>query len=346
MNSNYYLEVAYAKILGTRLERFKVKKESPFLAAARCPVCLDSATKKSKTRFCIYTKNNSLNINCFNCSLSTTLIKFLKLYEPQLFSDFISDKFRNNCSTPIITETPIPKKICTTDRSVLKLNLPLVSELPDSHIAKEYIKSRQLPEFPFYYTDSFYQFSSQYNEEFSKSNQSDESRIVIPFYNREGKIFAYQGRSLCGPTKIKYVTVKINPSAPLCFGLQLLDIKKPIFLVEGPLDSLFLPNALAGVNASLVSTANWLSTGINTNSNKAIDLTIILDNEPRSKNIVSEYEKAINSGYKTVIWPRQCESIKDINEMVLHSLDVEKIIAKNTYSGLSAQIALGQWKKI
>ena len=341
MNDDYFLQVSYAKILGTRLERYRTKKESPFLAVARCPVCGDSATNKTKTRFYLYEKDHSINVNCHNCGLSTTLVKFLQLYHRALFDEFKFDKFRTNERQPTIKKIDfVPAKIVV--QSTTGLQLPLVSDLPDDHPAKIYIKSRKLPDYPFYFAEQFYKFSSQFNDEFS-STKKDEPRVIIPFFDRKRNIFAYQGRALSEKAKQKYITVKIKPNAPLLFGAETIDVEKPMILVEGPLDSLFIPNCIASVNASLSATAKWFLGGINKSPDS---LTLVLDNENRNKAVIKEYEKAIESGFKLVIWPKTVSQHKDINAMIMNGLDPISIIKKNTYQGLRAEIQLNEWKKI
>jgi transcription elongation factor Elf1 len=340
-NDDYFLQVSYAKILGSRLERFRVKKESPFLAAARCPVCGDSAKVKTKTRFQLYEKNHSINCLCFNCGLSTTLTSFLKTHYKQLFDEFIFEKFRHNAPAAKKEFVPEIVKYEQCDEPD-ELKLQLVSDLPDDHFAKQYIKERKLPAYPFYYTDKFYEYSSQFNDTF-ESNTRDEARIIIPFFDRKGKIFAYQGRDLSDHSNQKYITVKINEKTPLLFGFERLDLNKPMTLLEGPLDSLFIENAMASVNASLATTANWFLKGTKINSDL---LTVVLDNEPRNRAVVKEYEKAIESGLKIVIWPKVVEQYKDINNMIIHGIDPVTLIKSNTYKGLMANLKLNEWKKV
>ena len=338
MSDDYFLQISYAKQLGVSLERYRIKKESPFLAAARCPVCGDSATNKTKTRFSIYEKNHDLNVYCFNCGLSTTLISYLKFYNTQLFNEFMFEKFRSNSTEPIIKckDPPVKRVVEST------LDLPLITDLPETHPARLYIESRKLPNYPFYFSEKFYSFSSKYNEDF-KTNKKDEPRVIIPFFDRAGNIFAFQGRDLSGRAKQKYITVKINPKQTLLFGIKTLDISKNMLLVEGPIDSLFLPNCIASVNASLSATAKWFLAGINKNPS---DLTLILDNEPRNAAVVKEYEKAIESKYRIVIWPKLAQRCKDINDLVIKGIDPVQLIKKNTYQGLEAQLMFNEWKKV
>jgi len=72
---------------------------------------------------------------------------------------------------------------------------------------------------------------------------------------------------------------------------------------------------------------------------------MILDNEPRNKEIVKRMETLIDNDYELVIWPDSIKE-KDINDMVLQGYDVNTIIDNNIYSGLNAKIALVAWKRI
>lgn len=337
-----YLEINYAKMVGSSLDRFKIKKESPFHANARCPVCGDSATNKSKTRFHILQKESKLICHCFNCEYSASFTYFLKTYYVNLYNDYFFEKYRKDTikpeSKPIPDTDLIPTRIVQGKK--IKLDLVLLSDLPETHPAVIYAKSRKLPDYPFMYAPEFYKFSSQFNEDLSEYKK-DEPRLIIPFFDREGSVYAYQGRDLSGKSNQKYITITINPKIPKIFGLDRISFKKPVIIVEGPIDSLFLDNCLASVNASLVATAKKLSSAINSTL-----LTLTFDNEPRNSTIVDMYQDAIKVGYKIVIWPKSVEGIKDVNEMVLSGKDVKKIIGQNTYSGLSAQLAFQNWKKV
>ncbi len=82
--------------------------------------------------------------------------------------------------------------------------------------------------------------------------QGDHPRVVIPFFDRGGKFFAFQGRAF-GKEQPKYITIKFDESKQKIYGLDRLDLNKPVMITEGPIDSLFLDNAiaLAGADANL-----------------------------------------------------------------------------------------------
>ena len=119
----------------------------------------------------------------------------------------------------------------------------------------------------------------------------------------------------------------------LIYGQERLDIKKKIYCVEGPLDSLFLPNCLA-------------TAGLNFKGLKMTNI-IVLDNERRNVQIADALKKVITNGYSVCIWPDSVKE-KDINEMIISGKttdDIVEIIDTNTYSGLQADFQLSQWKR-
>lgn len=338
--SSLYLDIKYARIVGQRLARWKIKKENPFHANSRCQICGDSATNQNKARFHIIQQNDTLFCKCFNCDYSTNLFSFLKTYHSDIFSEYTFEKYRVTDSTPVITSKPIVETTRTTQIAVNSLDLQLVSNLDINHPVRSYVASRKLPKYPFMYVEKFFEFSKRYNEDLVNYTK-DEPRLIIPFYDRNNNIFAYQGRDLLGKSSQKYITIIINKKIPKIFGIGKINFQKEVQIVEGPIDSLFLDNSLASVNASLVSTANRILPYIN----KSL-ITIVYDNEPRNKQIVKMYQDSINQGFNTVIWPTSPEKKEDINDLILMGKDPKKIIKANTYSGLHAQLQFQKWKKI
>ncbi len=120
---------------------------------------------------------------------------------------------------------------------------------------------------------------------------------------------------------------------PKIFGLDKLNYEKPIFICEGPLDSLLLENAIAMAGADL-SGGFDLDAGV----------VYVLDNEPRNKAIVDRMGKLIDNGETVVIWPTNIKE-KDINDMVLAGIPVQSIIKSNCYKGLTATLKLKDWTK-
>ena len=170
----------------------------------------------------------------------------------------------------------------------------------------------------------------------------DHPRLMIPFRNEEGEIFAYQGRAF-GKEIPKYITIKLDEDADKIYGLDRANHDKQIYVVEGPIDSMFLDNCIAVAGADF---SKPLSIGGRLMLNG--ELTIIFDNEPRNKEICKQIEKTISQGRNVVIWPDSMKH-KDINDMILAGYskkDIQQIITENTFQTASASLRFAEWRKI
>ena len=166
---------------------------------------------------------------------------------------------------------------------------------------------------------------------------SGEPRLVITFFDKDNQLIGAQGRAL-QESKIRYVTVKVHEDAPKVFGLERWNSDQHTYLVEGPIDSLFLPNclAMAGADMSDLSILDKDKT------------TLIFDNEPRNFQIARSMIKSLQDGWKIVVWPNSI-TCKDINDMVLTSIKdarLVEIINRNTYSGQRGEWEVKSWKKV
>ena len=160
--------------------------------------------------------------------------------------------------------------------------------------------------------------------------------MVIPFRDEKGEVFAAQGRAF-GNEQPKYLTVKFD-DRPKIFGLDRLDFSKPISVVEGPIDSLFLDNAIAVAGLDMLQVVNHFDKD---------QLIMILDNERRSQATVNKMETLIDNDYNICIWPDTI-SQKDVNDMILagiSSSELDATIKKNTFAGLQAKVRLADWRR-
>ena len=115
-----------------------------------------------------------------------------------------------------------------------KIILPLCTEVESS---RTYLQKRRVDPRKFYYAENFKEFCNTYKEVFADTTV-DEPRIIIPLY-QEKKLIGFQGRSL-GPSLTKYITVMLDEEAPKIYGLDTIDKRLPIYVVEGPLTALSL----------------------------------------------------------------------------------------------------------
>jgi len=222
--------------------------------------------------------------------------------------------------------------------------LKKVSQLSPDHRVKKFVDARKIPN-PYhaklFCCPNFKQFTNNLipNKFDEESIERDETRLLIPFFDKEKRLHAYQGRAL-GNSKVKYITIILDDSVPKVYGLDSVNFDKTTYVFEGPIDSMFVPNSIATAGGDLVSAIGAF--------NDKQNLVIVYDNEPRSKDTVKKLDKAIMQGYSVCIWPDNLEH-KDINDMVIAGLTsefIQFIIKSNTYKDLAAKMALTKWSKV
>ena len=326
-----YVEIKYLNLLSTRLEQFKRKKE--FLWNFRCPICGDSQKNKTKARGFIFQYKGKLLYKCHNCQVSLPFPKLLQDLDLELYKEYRMEKFTDGKRRPdmrkverIVSAQPVfaPKNILD--------DLTPLDNLNTSHPAKEYILNRRLPTEALYYTEKFMEWTNSVKPHTFHEITKDEGRIIIPFRDKEGSVFGFQGRSLSA-TGLRYITILLDEDRDKIFGLNTLDYDRRIYITEGPFDSLLLDNAVAMAGAD-----------VSTDCLRGSDHVFVYDNEPRNVQIVSRISKHISDGESVVIWPSSVKE-KDINDMFLAGHDVQQIVSSCSYQGLTATLKLNDWRK-
>jgi hypothetical protein len=207
------------------------------------------------------------------------------------------------------------------------------------HPAKKYIVRRKIPNkyhSKLFYAPKFQQWVNSYIPGKFKEGVKDEPRLIIPFIDQRGNFFGCQGRSFDPKSTLRYITIIVDENQPKVFGLDDIDISKKLYVTEGPIDSMFLPNSIAMAGADLQELPLDKSNTV-----------FVYDNEPRNDEIIKRLEKTIDRGYNVCIWPGTLQQ-KDINDMILAGLrepDIKLIIDNNSYRGLEAKMALSVWKR-
>mgnify|MGYP003139726105 FL=1 len=316
----------YIGLVSSRLQKFKRVKNN--LYNFRCPICGDSQKNKNKTRGYLYQVKNNTNFKCHNCGASMSFNNFVKKIDPVLHKQYTLEKFKEgHTGRNFVVESP--KLEFTKPVFKKSINLPKASS--DSR-AKEYLVNRKIDPDKFYFADKFMEWTNTQKQTFDTILR-DESRIVIPMYDETKNLIGFQGRSL-GKSFTKYITVMLNDDSPKIYGLEKINRKQSIYIVEGPFDSTFVENSVAMCGSDIdVRSFDWS------------DYIWVLDNEPRNREIVNRVSGVINRGDRVVIWPNGLME-KDINDMILAGHDVMSMLELNTYSGLEAKIKFNNWKKI
>ena len=312
-------------LISPRLQKFKRVKNN--LYNFRCPICGDSQKNKSKTRGYLYAIKANVNYKCHNCGASMSLGNFIKTLDPFIYKQYSLEKFKDgHTGRNFVVEEPEFK--FEAPKFSPKMDLPRASEIST---AKLYLEKRGLDPTKFYYTNKFKAWVNTLVDKFDNI-EYDEPRIIIPLIY-ENQLIGFQGRAL-GPNSVKYITIMLEENAPKVYGIDKINEKEPIYIVEGPFDSHFLDNSVAMVGADLDTRPFGWSNYI-----------WVFDNEPRNREIVNRISKTIDRGEQVVIWPNHI-SEKDLNDMVLSGHNVQSIVKSNTYVGLEAKLKFNTWKRI
>lgn len=338
-----WIDEQYINRIGYKLARFVRQKTG--LYNCRCPSCGDSKQRADLARGYFIMRDSQWIYYCHNCNITMSIRKFLKTFDENLYDEYSLEIFQEAKKfSPVKEEKKeiiqhthrLPNMI---NRGEVHGNIKSISQMSDDHPAKRYVISRKIPPHlhsRLFYAPKFRKWNSplmgkEYNDKFP-----DHPRLVIPYYWTDGSIYRYTSRAF-GDESPKYQQTIIDSEKPRVYGIDRIKQDKLVYVVEGPIDSLFLPNCLA------VGTSNYNVDILNTFPNRVY----VPDNQPRNKDVVKQIEFVVNKGFKVCIWKNDFG--KDINSMVLgHGFsqeDLIEIIQKSTYSGVEAMLKFGEWRK-
>jgi|ERR1019366_9368227 transcription elongation factor Elf1 len=345
-----WLDQKYCGLLSIRLPLYKVKRSNPFLAEFRCPLCGDSATNKNKKRGFIFSEDRVFKFKCHNCGEHHTFSYFLKLLDTELYKEYAIENFKegqgntqNSEKKAYYDDNPnndFKKPVFITDTQLRTIQK--ISSLKADHPAKMYVSKRLIPN-PYharlFYCRKFFEWVNTIIPEKFDITGPDQERLIIPLLDKQLTLFGFQGRAFDSKTQPKYYTIMLDSTMPKVFGLDTIDFSSRTYIMEGPIDSMFIHNSIAMVGGDLAL--------------KNIDINIknsvfVFDNEPRNPEMVHRTQKMIDSGHKVCIWPNGLE-YKDINDMVMAGMqrtEIKLMIDENTYYGLAAMNAIADWRKI
>lgn len=340
-----WIDEQYINRIGFRLQEFT--KERPTLYNCRCPICGDSKRRSDIARGYFVNKNGSWYYYCHNCGISMGIYWFVKSIDQMLANEYQMDVYKERYKyAPVKAE---PKELTKDDIPIARLPKVKSREIPkglicfgdmsDDHPAKQYLIRRKIPSHRFsriFYAPKFNTWNFPLIQKKFNPAWKDHPRLVLPYYWFDGKIFRYSARAF-GNESPRYQQTTIDEDKPRVYGLDLLDISKLAYIMEGQLDSLFLPNSLA------VGSANYNIPILNTIPNRIY----VPDNQPRNPDVVRQIGQVVDSGNRICIWKEDYG--KDINEMVLNGnlseTDLTRLIADSTCSGIEAKLRFGKWRK-
>lgn len=330
-----WVDRKYTKILGEQLEQFR--EINDYLFNFRCPICGDSKHNKTKTRGYIYKIKDKLNVKCHNCGYSASLGTFLKYVDNNLYSQYVIDNMQDRKQITIDPIEKLNRPILIKDSNLKRLLR--LDTMPLNHLAINYVISRKIPRTFWkllYYTDTFMSYINGIDLKFPFIKE-DYPRLIIPFLDENKECFAISARAF-GKEEPKYFNMKFKEDVDNIFGLDRVNKNETIYCVEGPLDSLFLPNGIAVTGTTFNK---------QTIQELKQNLVIVPDREPRSIELVKVIENLLKENYTISLLPESF-IYKDINESVMNGMTTDniiKIIKENTVSGITAQLKFRNWRK-
>lgn len=309
------------------------------------PVCGDSQKDEFKSRFWAYPSNNgSVRCHCYNCEYSDWLSNYLKEYEEDLYREYILER-RKEQSFGKTTQGPvdISPKIAAKMPVIEKLPFcERLDKLPENHPIINYVIGRKIPKRSWnrlWFTMQWPALVNTINPGTYK-NEANEPRLVIPIFNSNKDIESIQGRALRKDAPQKYITIKAHVDATKIYGLDTIDERNRVWVMEGPIDSLFIPNSIAitggSIDLNLVpckETRVW-----------------VMDAEARHPDTIKRMTRLVNAGEKIVFWDKAPWPSKDINDMVKDDgATPEEILAymqSNIEQGLMAKMRLSRYSRV
>jgi hypothetical protein len=359
------LDEKFIRQISSMLDRFSAKGNG--LYNFRCPFCGDSDKSKRKARgyFIPGKAREGYFFKCHNCNEAIGSFKnFLKVQQPAVYREYELEHFMEtheikpskkvSAATHFISSATkeLTPHIEPVPASAIEKYSERLTDLPKSHFARQYVINRKIPsDFHqgLFYTPAYKEFVNQAFPEDTHKMPSDK-RLIIPFYDAMGFLQGVSGRALedDGSDWPKYIITRARttPDFAKLYGLERLDWKKRIYIVEGPIDAMFLPNCVALQDSALFKTKEMFI-GSSPLSSRAHTFTIVPDNQPRNKESNASLLKAIKEGLDVVIWPKFIQE-KDINDMILAGMTQFEIMANiddHTYNGLRAEFEYNRWRK-
>lgn len=336
-----WLEEKYISLIGMQLQHFH--KQSRTTYTFRCPVCGDSRQRSNKTRGYLFLYKGQYFYKCHNCTVSMSFRAFLRQQAPELFREYQLDVIRQDPASATVRCLGVTEKVTPMFRNEksasTKLSLPSIDVLPEEHLAVTYCRNRKLPDAALshlYFTEEWTTWIKEMKWSYALP-EDHAPRLIIPWFDRQHHLLGAQARRIDATgSAARYVTLKHDSCQNKIYGWERVDLHSLIYIVEGPLDSWFLPNAVASMDADLLR--------IKSAYFESHASVLIWDNEPRNAAVVSNLYKAIKANQTVVVWPTHLNE-KDLNDMAKAGHDVIALVKQHTVRGLRAELEFLRWRR-
>jgi transcription elongation factor Elf1 len=336
-----WVDIKYANILGGKLTKFKVKRQTPYIANYRCPLC-DDIEEKKRSRGYLLEKDGKINSYCHNCGASMSLGNFIGTIDQHLYQEYRLENLKERWDKP--KEEKETKFSQPVFKRMIKMGQPLSEGL--NNAAYDYAVGRRIPT-QFYrslfYLEDLNTLTNQI-EKYKDTRFSEEPVLVIPFFTPEREFGYINCRSISPSASFRYYVLEVDNTHPKIWGLEFVDWTKPVFVFEGPIDAMCVPNSIAMAGVSGSESIKFI-----TSKKKKEEICFVYDSDCiYNKEVHKQVEKRIKEGFSVVIYDKNFPG-KDINEVICHDLmtphEVYEYLQNRSFSGLRAQIELSHQTK-
>lgn len=335
-----WVDIKYANILGSNLTKFKVKSQTPYIANYRCPLC-DDIEEKKRARGYLLEKDGKINSYCHNCGASMSLGNFIGTIDHHLYQEYRLEMLRERW------DKPKEEKEIKFSQPVFKRTIKLGQPLSDSinNRAYDYAVKRRIPQK--FYNSLFYledlNALTRQIEKYKDTAFSKDPVLVIPFYTAEREFSYINCRSISPKASFRYYVLEVGNTHPKIWGLEFVDWTQPVFVFEGPIDAMCVPNSIAMAGVSGNESIKYI-----TSKKRKDEICFVYDKDSIvNSEVYKQVQKRIQEGFNTVIYDKNFPG-KDVNEVICHdemTFDgVYEYLCSRSFSGLRAQIELAYQK--
>lgn len=266
-----YLEMALSHCVS-------VTKKSQHKFNFRCNICKDSQKSLKKKRAWILKNRHGVWLfNCFNSCGTMQGWKWLKVFFPDVYRDYVKAVLRGKSKPDYYKPVKIePVKEVVKEEKKKYPFKSIGEDLKICHDAIQYCEQRKIPK--------------EIYQKFFVCEEGDyQGRLIIPYYNKENKIYYFSGRSLYNQEP-KYL---FSESEKHFYNIYNIDKTKPVIILEGMIDSIFCDNSI-GIGALRMSESQ-------TEAIKGLDIHYLLDSDEsgRKKSL-----HLLKEGKSVFIWKK------------------------------------------
>ena len=205
----------------------------------RCNICGDSAKRSRIKRAYILKNKKPWVFYCHNCNASMTVEWWLKTYFNYYYRTYYKEVFKLDVGLSLrSTNLELKKQSIEqpyNEFEDVKHFVGLYKNPPSESVYALQLKARE------YCINRLISLDVR-NKWYVATDGIFKDRLIIPCYDNEGRIYSWQARSLNGAIP-KYITRKGATNS--IYNYYNVDKEKPVVVVEGYIDSLFIENCIA-----------------------------------------------------------------------------------------------------